>query len=133
LRELRAAPVRFLRPSSLGFAVAVICVGGGAADSGAPDAKATTHTVVIEAVAFQPETLTIARGDAIVWVNKDPFPHTVTSNGNFDSGELAAGKSWRYVARTAGEFSYVCTLHPNMRGTLTVKRSAKARSRRRLP
>ena len=26
-----------------------------------------------------------------------------------------------YTARKAGEYAYICTLHPNMKGTLTVK------------
>ena len=93
--------------------------GGGAALAAA--AKPATHTVVIEAVAFAPATLTVNRGDTVVWVNKDPFPHTVTAKGAFDSHDIAAGKSWKYVARKAGEYPYICTFHPNMKGTLTVK------------
>ena len=84
-------------------------------------AAAATHTVVIEGVKFEPESLTVNRGDTIVWVNKDPFPHTVTAKGAFDSHDIAAGKSWKYTARKSGEFPYVCTLHPNMHGMLTVK------------
>ena len=38
-----------------------------------------THTVTIEEMRFQPERLTVARGDTIVWVNKDLVPHTATS------------------------------------------------------
>jgi plastocyanin len=99
-------------------AAAFLCLGAAAAD---PAAAAATHTVVIEGVKFAPESLTVNRGDTIVWVNKDPFPHTVTAKGAFDSHDIAAGKSWKHTARKAGEFAYVCTLHPNMKGTLTVK------------
>jgi len=81
----------------------------------------TTHTVVIDGVKYEPETVTVKRGDTIVWINKDPFPHTVTAKGVFDSHEIAAGKSWKYTARKAGEYAYVCTLHPNMKGTLKVE------------
>jgi plastocyanin len=96
--------------------------GGGAAiaAAGGKD-KPATHTVVIEAVAYTPEALAVDRGDTVVWVNKDPFPHTVTAKGAFDSHDIAAGKSWKYTARKAGQYTYICTLHPNMRGTLTVK------------
>ena len=43
--------------------------------------------------------MTAKRGDTIVWVNKDPFPHTATAKGVFDSHEIAAGKSWKYTPR----------------------------------
>jgi plastocyanin len=82
---------------------------------------AETHTVVMDGVKFVPESLTVNRGDTIVWQNKDPFPHTVTAKGAFDSHDIAAGKSWKYTARKSGEFAYVCTLHPNMKATLIVK------------
>jgi len=80
-----------------------------------------TPTVVIDGVKFAPETVTVKRGDTVVWVNNDPFPHTVTAKGVFDSGEIPAGKSWRYKARKAGVYPYVCTLHPNMKATLKVE------------
>ena len=38
-----------------------------------------THTVVIEGTSFQPPRLAVALGDTVVWINKDPFPHTATS------------------------------------------------------
>jgi plastocyanin len=104
------------------LAVALVCASGLLyAGAGAVAAeKSATHTVVIEAVKYEPETLTVKRGDTIVWVNKDPFPHSVTARGAFDSHDIAAGKSWKYVARKAGEYAYICTLHPNMKGTLKV-------------
>jgi plastocyanin len=49
--------------------------------------KSTIHTVTIEGMKFQPEELTVASGDVVVWVNKDPVAHTATSTdaGIFDS------------------------------------------------
>ena len=61
------------------------------------------------------------RGEAVTWVNKDPFPHTVTAAGRFDSQSIAAEGRWTYVARDPGEFAYLCTLHPNMKGVLKVE------------
>jgi plastocyanin len=72
-------------------------------------------------VAYQPDALTVKRGDTVVWVNKDPFPHTVTAKGIFDSRDIAAGKSWTYTASKPGEYAYICTLHPNMKATLKVE------------
>lgn len=84
--------------------------------------KPTTHTVVIEAVRFDPPELTVNVGDTIVWINHDPFPHTATAVGkNFDSHEIAMGRSWKYTAAQAGVFAYACSLHPTMLGTLRVE------------
>jgi plastocyanin len=82
---------------------------------------ATTHAISIEAMQFGPASLTIRRGERIRWTNKDPFPHTVTAQGGtFDSGEIQPDKSWTFTARKAGQFPYVCKLHPTMQGTLIV-------------
>ena len=84
-------------------------------------AQAATHTVIIDSVRYKPDTITVRRGDTVVWVNQDPFPHTVTAKGVFGSHEIPAGKSWKYTPRKAGEYIYVCTLHPTMKGTLKVE------------
>ena len=112
------------------LALALVCAGallpsvavfaaGPAANASA--AKPATHHVVIDGLKYEPETLTVRRGDTIIWTNKDPFPHTVTAPGKFDSHDIPAGGSWKYVARTAGDYAYICTLHPNMKGTLRVE------------
>ena len=80
-----------------------------------------THTVLIQAVSYQPARLTVQRGDTVVWVNKDPIPHTVTAAGSFDSKSIEVGGSWQYKAVKPGAYDYICTFHPNMKGTLTVE------------
>ena len=80
-----------------------------------------THTVVIQATSYAPQVLTVQRGDTVVWINKDPFPHTVTAPHGFDSKSIAADGSWKYRAGELGEFPYTCTFHPNMNGTLRVE------------
>ena len=91
------------------------------AASGAAGAPAT-HTITMDGTVFSPETLTVKRGDRVVWVNKDPFPHTATAASKaFDSRSVAAGKSWSHVAKQSGTFDYVCTFHPTMKGRLIVQ------------
>ena len=83
--------------------------------------RAATHTVTIDGTAFAPATLQVARGDRVVWVNRDPFPHTVTaSDKSFDSGGMDADKQWVLVATKAGHFDYRCRFHPTMKGSLDV-------------
>lgn len=104
---------------ALGASVAI----GPAAPAGTagPAGDSQRYEVPIQALQYLPETLKVKRGAVVVWVNKDPFPHTVTARGAFDSGSIAAGKSWRYTARVPGVYPYVCTLHSNMKGTLQVE------------
>ena len=100
-------------------ACAGLLAGGGAA---AAPRKPVKKAVTMEAVGFQPSDITVNVGDTVVWTNKDPFPHTVTSkNGSFDSKQLAEGKSWSYRAQKKGDYPYLCTLHPTMTGTLHVR------------
>jgi len=103
---------RTLAAAALGVVAAVAVAAAGPA----------THTVTMEAVGFQPATITVNAGDTVVWVNKDPFPHTATAQDkSFDSGEIAAAKSWKLVAKKKGTFGYICAYHPTMKGTLIVK------------
>ena len=94
---------------------------GLAAQPAAPGTR-QAHAVTIEDMRYNPQTLTVHRGDRITWVNKDLVPHTVTAtDGRFDSHPIAPGGSWTYVARKAGEYDYVCTLHVTMKGKVLVR------------
>jgi hypothetical protein len=59
-------------------------------------------------------------GDSVVWLNKDPFPHTATSQ-SFDSKTVSSGRSWKFTPKARGEFAYLCTLHPTMTAMLRVR------------
>ncbi len=80
-----------------------------------------THTITIENLQFEPQTLTVKRGDRVVWANKDLVPHTATAAKGFDSHSIAANTSWTYIAQTSGRYDYLCTLHPAMKATLVVE------------
>ena len=84
-------------------------------------ATAATHTVKIEGMKFVPATLTVKRGDKVVWQNDDMVPHTATAKGTFDSGNIAMGKSWSHAMKKAGRFDYVCTFHPGMKAVVVVE------------
>ena len=71
---------------------------------------------------FVPERLEVAAGDRITWTNGDIVPHSVTAPAaGIESGDLAQGKSWPYLARKTGQIDYICRLHPVMHGTVVVK------------
>jgi plastocyanin len=84
-------------------------------------ARAETHVVNVEGMAFMPSTLTIKRGDQVVWRNKDLVPHTATAPGRFDSGNIASDKSWARLFKEPGRYEYVCTYHPGMKAALVVR------------
>jgi plastocyanin len=80
------------------------------------------HVVEIRQFEFRPDTLRVAVGDTVVWINRDIVGHTATdSAGAWDSGELPKDGRWAYVPRAAGEWVYLCALHPSMKGRLIVK------------
>ena len=99
---------------SLAAAVAALLIGGA-------DAAPVVHTVTIDGFEFHPPEVTVGKGEVVVWVNKDPVPHTATAKGAaLDSGSIAASGSFRFTATREGRFDYVCTLHPTMKGVLVV-------------
>jgi plastocyanin len=118
---LRRRAERLRRAALRGAVAAGIAATVFAGNGDAVAAGPRTHQIVIEGLQYVPETLNVKRGDIVVWVNKDPFPHTVTAAGAFDSKSIAAEKSWRFAASRAGTFAYICTLHSNMKGTLEVE------------
>ena len=72
---------------------------------------------------YSPNTITVRVGvnNTVTWVNNDDAPHTVTaSDGYFDSGNIAAGQSWTHTFSTPGTYSYYCSYHPWMKGTIVV-------------
>ncbi len=76
----------------------------------------------MRAFQYQPASLTVQFGDTVTWINDDLVPHTATAGAKrFDSGSVDARGSWRYVAERKGTFSYECTFHPMMKGTLIVR------------
>ena len=116
MRDAAGTTLLLLAGSALcGLALRAAPAGAAATD------RAQTHEVVIQGLLYVPETLTVRPGDVVVWINKDPFPHTVTAAGVFDSGSIAAGKSWRFTARKPGMHPYLCTLHATMKGSLRIE------------
>lgn len=83
---------------------------------------ASKKAVRIHHFKFQPKRIVVRRGTRITWTNRDGDPHTVRSvKGHFASGALDTGKSFSVVLHRRGTFSYYCTIHPYMHGTVVVR------------
>src|SRR5262245_47711613 len=91
--------------------------GGGAAPA--------TSTVRMAGRSFSPAAVTIAAGGRVSFANDDDRAHTATGSG-FDTGVLEAGARSTQTFPTAGTFSFLCSIHPGMRGTVTVRGASMA-------
>jgi len=93
----------------------------GAASLPATSSMRPSHTVAIKGFAFSPKTLTIAAGESVRFVNQDQEAHTVVADkGAFNSGGLDTSDSWTVKLQKPGKYSYFCSLHPYMKGTIVV-------------
>jgi plastocyanin len=85
---------------------------------------ALAASVSITDFQFTPATVTIQAGQSVTWTNNSAAgtPHTSTSdNGAWDSGTINAGSSYTHTFATAGTFTYHCSFHPQMHGTVIVQ------------
>jgi len=97
------------------------------ADSGSGAAKDNVE-VSMQGIQFDPADVTVKTGGTVTWTNDESVPHDVTKEDgpgpDFSSGDPGAmmqGDTYEQDFPTAGEISYVCTVHPNMTGTVTVE------------
>lgn len=80
----------------------------------------TEHVIIMHAMSYEPETVTLAAGDLVVWRNEDVNPHTAVAPGRFDSGAVPPQGTFKVTLTKPGELPYTCTLHPQMKGKLIV-------------
>jgi plastocyanin len=92
--------------------------------------KAAAATgVTIQNFKFSPGTSSVHVGDTITWTNRDIAPHTATAkDGSFDTGTINKNKSGSHTFTKAGSFAYICSIHPSMKGTVTVLASSSGGS-----
>ena len=100
---------------------------GGSGDDAAPAAaqpptSAGGAKVSVQDNTFKPGNIKVKAGDTVTFTNDGAVAHTVTATdgADFDSGTLAPGKTFSFVAAGHGKISYVCTIHPGMQGTIEV-------------
>ena len=95
------------------------------APAGAEPATEATE-VMIEGFQYVPATIEVPVGGSVMWTNLDDVPHTATSgaspdaDGTFDTGNLAQNSSQSVTFDEAGSYTYFCSIHPNMVGTVVV-------------
>jgi plastocyanin len=70
---------------------------------------------------FRPARITIDRRDRVRWDNTGSLTHTTTSTDGDWDGRVAPGDSFTRRFRRTGTFTYRCTIHPEMTGTIVVQ------------
>lgn len=96
--------------------------GGGVGTAGANIGTAAVKVDANDKLAFAPASSTAHVGDVIQWTNSGTVPHTVTFDqySSLSDPTLAPGATWEVKFTQPGTYSYKCTIHPGMNGTITV-------------
>ena len=120
---------------TLAFALAVIA-SLPATVGATPARERATEATPLTAVGFQfvPPIVVMDQGDMMYFTNRDAAPHDVTSTQTRPTGEplfrspVASNGSTVLVGGSnnlpAGEYPFICSIHPSMMGTLRVGTSA---------
>ena len=74
---------------------------------------------------FIPSEITVVPGTTVTWVNKEDMPHTVVHvNKGFRSKTIVKDAQFSFTFTAAGDYDYLCSIHPNMKGKVIVKPDA---------
>ena len=88
-------------------------------------AASPAATVSMDHSTFIPSEITVAPGTTVTWVNVEAMPHTVVDlNKAFRSKTLVKDATFSFTFTTAGDYNYLCSIHPNMKGKVIVKPGA---------
>jgi plastocyanin len=90
-------------------------------DDATPVATKTVH--LAKSYRFDPEVVKVKVGDTVTWKNEDNFTHDVQLKSGPDTKrhELEPGDSVKVTFTNAGEFDFLCNMHPrDMRGRVVV-------------
>jgi plastocyanin len=103
--------------------LSAFALAGDMKDAGSTSSK--QNTIEIKDFAFNPQTITVKSGQTITWINRDEEPHTVVSvEKQFKkSSALDTDQSFTITAGAPGTYTYFCSVHPKMTGTIVVVKS----------
>lgn len=82
---------------------------------------ATLHEVEIRNFRFTPNPLEVRAGDTIRWINRDRAPHDATGRDrSWNTPVMERNQYTELTATVEMSGEYLCSIHPQMRATLTV-------------
>lgn len=121
--------------SAAALSLVVACGGGGDSSNGTsspntptgpstpstPSTPVATNQVDVGNNIFSPSSITVPVNTNVTWTwSDDATLHNVTGAGGLASGDKSAGGTYTKLFTTAGTFSYSCTIHPGMTGSVLV-------------
>ncbi|HUP70902.1 MAG TPA: plastocyanin/azurin family copper-binding protein [Acidimicrobiales bacterium] len=78
-------------------------------------------TVVLKDIAFKPGTISVKTGDKVTWRFEDKgIPHNVVAGDDSFKSDIKDSGTFQHTFDKAGTFTYSCTVHPGMNGTVKV-------------
>lgn len=103
-------------------ALLLAMLAGRPASFAASPAIAAPAEVKIDNFNFTPATLTVPVGTTVTWTNRDDIPHTVVSDDkSIKSKTLDTDEKFTFTFSKPGTYSYFCSIHPKMKGTIVVQ------------
>lgn len=96
--------------------------GSGSDGAGPTTISGNSAEVRMQGSKFAPADLIVDKGTTVTWSNEDSTTHTVTADSKvFNSGNMSKGQNFGYTFNESGAIDYACTIHPSMKGKVTVK------------
>jgi plastocyanin len=83
--------------------------------------RAADMEVKIDNFTFNPQKLTVKAGTTVTWMNEDDIPHVVAGPPSFKSKALDTDDKFSFTFTTPGTYTYFCSLHPHMTGSIVVE------------
>ena len=119
----RRTGARWAVPLALTATLGLTACSGDGGDSAAGSGE--TVTITVTNMSYEPAEVTIQLGDTVEWVFDDGgIPHDVSGEGDVEGAlqsDLLTEGTYSYTFDEAGTFSYHCTPHPMMVGTVVVE------------
>ena len=104
-----------MRPAGLALLAAAL----GALASGCGGEDSPPDHVEVRDFDFAPQSFSANAGEPVGWENTGEQIHNVKGDRFFSRG-MNPGDRYSFTFRKPGSYDYLCTLHPQMKGTIVV-------------
>ena len=95
---------------------------GGTGNNGGAGTPVATTAVEMSGNRFNPASIKVASGATVTWTNSDGINHNVTFDGAVGTiPNFSAGAQTLQMPATAGTYTYKCTIHAGMTGSVQVQ------------